>query len=99
MQVGCAGVFKEAFNSLIKEAFHIHMTGYQFGSKLWHTPIHYSPEHGRYLLGLLKKANYSGFIVSEANVSYQNYSEFRKLVEFYKEWEKNNSSISVNRGK
>ncbi len=86
LQMECAGVYEEAFISVIREAFHIHLTGYQFGSKLWHTHIHHSPDHSLYLLNLLKKAGYSGFVVSEAKISLQTYSEFKKLKEFYQKW-------------
>lgn len=85
-QLECAGIYEEEFIALMKEASHIHLTGYIYGSQLWHTHIHHSPEHGLYLLGLLKKAGYSGFVVSEAKSSLQTYLEFKKLNKFYQEW-------------
>lgn len=62
-----------------------------YGINLWHTPIHYSPDHNNYLLNLIKKAGYSGLVVSEARVSYQSLSEFKKLNEFFQKWKDNNS--------
>jgi hypothetical protein len=38
------------------------------------------------MLDLLKKAGYSGFVVSEARASMQTYSEFKNLHNFYQEW-------------
>jgi hypothetical protein len=61
------------------------MSGYSFGTKNWHTPIHHAPEHCSHLLKLLKKANYSGMVVSEARVSYQTPEEFVKLTQFMRE--------------
>lgn len=87
LQMECAGIFEEEFIRVIKEASHIHLSGYIYGTKLWHTHIHYSPEHSRYLLDLLKRSGYSGFVVSEAKTSLQNYSEFKKLNDFYGCWE------------
>ena len=66
LQMQCAGVYEEEFLPVIRQASHIHMTGYFYGSDLWHTHIHQSPEHSIYFLNLLKKAGYSGFVVSEA---------------------------------
>jgi len=88
LQMECAGVFEEIFISVIKEASHIHLTGYVHGSELWHTHIHHSPEHGTYMLGLLEKAGYSGFVVSEAKETFQTKDEFKKLKDFYDTWEK-----------
>lgn len=82
LQIECAGFFEENFIPFIKQASHIHLTGYTYGSNSWHTHIHHSPEHGIYLLGLLKKAGYSGFVVSEAKVSLQTLSEFKNLHNF-----------------
>jgi hypothetical protein len=83
----CAGVFEEAFLPVIRQTAHIHLTGYNYGSRLWHTHIHHSPEHNVYLLNLLKKAGYSGLVVSEAKVSLQTLSEFKNLREFIRKWE------------
>jgi len=87
LQIECAGVFEEEFIRVIKQASHIHLTGYTYGSQLWHTHIHHSPEHNLYMLNLLRKAGYSGFVVSEAKTSLQTYEEFRKLREFYDRWQ------------
>jgi sugar phosphate isomerase/epimerase len=91
LQIECNGVFEDAFIPFIKKASHIHLTGYYYGSNLWHTHIHHSPEHSIYLLNLLKEAGYSGLIVSEARVSYQTLSEFKMLNEFFQKWKDNNS--------
>ncbi|UCD54959.1 MAG: hypothetical protein JSV93_05435 [Candidatus Omnitrophota bacterium] len=85
-QMGSAGVYEEEFITVMKEAAHIHLTGYTHGSQLWHTHIHHSPRHNSYLLDLLRKARYSGFVVSEAKKSLQTYAEFKKLKEFYQKW-------------
>ena len=85
----CAGLHEEEFIPVIKQASHIHLTGYIYGSQLCHTHIHHSPEHNLQLLNLLKKAGYSGFVVSEAKNSLQKYSEFKRLNEFYQEWMEN----------
>lgn len=80
------GIFEEPFFELIKESSHIHMTGYVFGSASWHTPIHHAPEQSIYFLNLLKKAGYSGFVVSEAKEPYQTKNEFKALYDFFKNW-------------
>jgi len=86
LQQECAGVYKEEFIRVIKDASHIHLTGYIYGSELWHTHIHCSPAHSLYLLDLLKKVGYSGFVVSEAKESLQTYEEFKKLKDFFQNW-------------
>lgn len=88
LQLECAGVYEEGFVSCMSEASHVHLSGYRHGSSLWHTHIHHSPKHNRYMLDLLKRANYSGFVVSEAKTSLQTYAEFKKLRQFYEDWEK-----------
>lgn len=88
LQMECCGIYEEEFIKLIKQTSHIHLTGYIYGSRLWHTHIHHSPRHNLYLLDLLKRAGYSGFVVSEAKVSLQAYAEFRKLSNFYRRWRK-----------
>jgi sugar phosphate isomerase/epimerase len=91
LQMQCAGVFEEGFLPVIRQASHIHLSGYYYSSNLWHTHIHHSPEHNIYLLNLLRKEGYSGFVVSEARVSYQILSEFKKLNKFFQKWKGNNS--------
>jgi hypothetical protein len=86
LQMECAGVIEDEFIPVIAQASHIHMTGYSFGSKLWHTHISNSPRHNAYMLDLLKRAGFKGFVVSEAKVSLQTYEEFKKLSDFYNEW-------------
>jgi sugar phosphate isomerase/epimerase len=88
LEVECAGVYEEEFIPVIREAVHIHLTGYIYGSKLWHTHLHHSPEHSVYMLNLLKVAGYSGFVVSEARTEFQNFREFKRLVRFFEAWEK-----------
>jgi hypothetical protein len=80
------GIFEEPFIGLIKEGLHIHMTGYTYGSKAWHTPIHHAPEQSIYLLNMLKQAGYSGLVVSEAQKIYQTREEFRALYDFFQRW-------------
>ena len=82
-QMECCGFYEEAFIPILKRAGYFHLTGYTFGSNMWHTPIHHTPEHNRYLLGLLKQIGYSGFIVSEASVGYQTCEEFAAAKEFF----------------
>jgi len=85
-QMECCGVYEEEFIRAIKQAAHIHLTGYRYGSESWHTHMHNSARHSLYLLDLLRKANYSGLVVSESRVSSQTYREFKKLNNFYKMW-------------
>jgi sugar phosphate isomerase/epimerase len=82
LQLENAGVYEDVFLAVIKKADHIHLTGYEHNSSLWHSHIHHSPEHGRYMLDLIKRTGYSGFVVSEARKSLQTYSEFSRLREF-----------------
>jgi hypothetical protein len=87
LQIECAGVYEEEFVRVMKEAAHIHLTGYTFGSDLWHTHLHHSEQHCIYMLNLLEKSGYRGFVVSEARPSLQTYEEFVKLRYFYQAWE------------
>ncbi len=86
LQMQCAGVFEEEFMPVIRNAAHIHLTGYFYGSDLWHTHLHHSPEHSVYFLNLLKEAGYTGLVVSEARTSFQTYEEFKRLKDFYNAW-------------
>ncbi len=83
LQMQCAGVYEEEFLPVIRQASHIHMTGYFYGSDFWHTHIHQSSERSIYFFNLLKKADYSGFVVSEARTSLQTYEEFKRLNDFF----------------
>lgn len=83
LQMQCAGVYEDEFLPVMQQASHIHMTGYFYGSDLWHTHIHQSPEHSVYILNLLKKADYQGLVVSEARTSLQTYDEFKRLNDFF----------------
>ena len=87
LQMECSGFFEEGVVPFIKKASHIHLTGYTYGSQLWHTHIHQSPKHSLYMLNLLIKARYSGLVVSEAKTSLQTLSEFKNLNEFIQKWE------------
>jgi len=87
LQMQCAGVFEEVFLNVMRQASCVHLTGYYYGSNLWHTHIHHSPEHSIYLLGLLKGAGYSGIVVSEGRECFQTLIEFKNLNEFAKKWQ------------
>lgn len=87
LQMECSGFFEEGVVGLIRQASHIHLTGYTYGSDLWHTHLHHSPDHVRYILSLIKKTNYTGFIVSEAKPSLQSYQEFKVLRDFIDSWD------------
>ncbi|OHD69328.1 MAG: hypothetical protein A2W19_05305 [Spirochaetes bacterium RBG_16_49_21] len=86
LQFEISGVFVDEFINVIKQSSHIHLTGYYSGSQFWHTHIHHSPEHGKFMLDLIKRAGYSGFVVSEARIEYQTYDEFKKLYDYYQHW-------------
>lgn len=86
LQMQCAGFYEEEFSRLISEATHIHMTGYRYGTELWHTNIHVSSRHSRYQLDLLKRGGYKGMVVSEAKVSSQTPEEYKKLKRFFDDW-------------
>jgi sugar phosphate isomerase/epimerase len=88
LQMECAGIFEEEFVRFIKQAEHIHLTGYSSGTDLWHSHVHHSPAQGRYFLDLIHQAGYSGFVVSEARSSYQTLEEFLALNDFFKQWER-----------
>lgn len=87
LQMECSGIFEEAFIPFIKKASHIHLTGYIYGSQLWHTHIHQSPQQGIYWLDLLKNVGYFGLIVSEAKPSLQTLLEFKKFNAFEQKWQ------------
>lgn len=87
LQMQGGGIYEEGFMPIMAEASHVHLTGYYYGSSLWHTHIHYSSKHNSYILNLLKSVGYSGFVVSEAKISLQTYAEFKGLNEFFKGWE------------
>ena len=87
LQQQSAGIFEEAFLPFIRQVSHVHLSGYSYGSKQWHTHIHHSPDHGLYLLNLLRKAGYSGLVVSEAMTSLQTLSEFKELFMFFRKWQ------------
>lgn len=90
LQMECAGVYEEEFKKCINQSDHIHLTGYIYGSRLWHSHIHHSKEHALYILNLVKEAGYSGLIVSEAKLSLQTYEDFKKLYDLNRLWLSNN---------
>jgi len=81
------GIFEEAFINIIRLSQHVHMSGYVWGSQAWHTHLHHAPKQSAYLLNLLRKAGYSGLVVSEARESYQTTDEFKALYNFFQDWE------------
>lgn len=85
LQMEMCGIFEEDFLRVMKLTFHVHLTGYSFGTMNWNTPIHHASNHRKYILKLLKKVNYSGMVVSEAKVSYQTIDEFIMLKGFIQE--------------
>ncbi|HRZ40208.1 MAG TPA: hypothetical protein P5246_04280 [Candidatus Omnitrophota bacterium] len=88
VQMEAAGFFEEAFISVMREASHIHLTGYTFGSEQWHTHIHHAPEHNRHVLDLLAGVGYRGMVVSEARLSLQTLEEFKALNAFAQDWKR-----------
>lgn len=88
LQMECAGVIEDELVPIIQQTAHIHLTGYFFGSNLWHTHIHYSPDHNMDFMNLIKLSGYTGFVVSEAKISLQTLSEFKNLNNFFQKWEK-----------
>ena len=86
LQFEIMGVFEEEFINVMKDAKHIHLTGYSAGSTLWHTHINHAPEHGRYMLDLIAGSGYNGMVVSEARTELQTYDEFRALKDFFDDW-------------
>ncbi|MFA5156186.1 MAG: TIM barrel protein [Candidatus Omnitrophota bacterium] len=85
LQMQCGGVYEEEFIRIAKQASHVHLTGYSHGSSNWHTHIHHDPQHGAFMLKMLKKAGYTGLVVSEAEARYQTYNDFLKLNKFFKD--------------
>ena len=88
LEMECMGIYEEAFVKIMGTASHIHMTGYMFGTELWHTHIHQSPEHSIRFLNMLERSGFSGFVVSEATMSLQTYGDFQKLSDFFSNWVK-----------
>lgn len=86
LQMECCGIFEEEFVRVIKEASHIHLTGYKYGSELWHTHLHANPETSAYFLDLLVRSGYKGMVVSEARPSMQTAGDFKDLARFFADW-------------
>jgi hypothetical protein len=82
------GIVEEFLPGLIRQTYHVHLTGYTFGSDNWHTPIHYAKEQSRFILDYLKKERYAGIVTSEAAVNYQTEQEITRLVNFFNSWQK-----------
>lgn len=96
LQRECAGIFEEEFIQIMSQSSHVHLTGYLYGSNLWHSHIHHSPEHNIRLFNLLENAGYSGLVVSEAKTSYQTLSEFEMLSKFCQKWKEEKYGKSFN---
>ena len=88
LQMECAGVIESELLPIIQQAAHIHLSCYFFSSNLWHTHIHYSPQHNTDFMNLIKYSTYTGFIVSEAKTLLQTLSEFENLNKFFQKWER-----------
>jgi len=88
LQLQCAGLYEEALRLAVRDAIHIHLTGYFFGSDRWHSHIHHSPEHNRRILDAIMETGYSGLVVSEARAALQTHDEFCRLRYFFTEWQK-----------
>ena len=106
LQLEICGVFDEEFRPFAHTATYVHLTGYKFGTELWHVQLHKNPEHSRRMLDMLYESNYRGWVVSEARLSQQTAGEFAQLQKFFTEWSENatgsalNSQLSTsNRGK
>jgi hypothetical protein len=82
------GIVEEFLPALIRQACHVHLTGYTFGSNKWHTPIHHAKEQSRFILDYLKKEQYSGVVTSEAAVCYQTEQEISRVIDFFNSWQK-----------
>ncbi len=83
----CGGCFEEEFIRLMREASHIHMTGYTNGSENWHSHIYHAPEQSAHFLDLLLQSGYRGMVVSEARTAQQSYPEFKALHDFFALWQ------------
>ena len=90
LQVEAAGLFGEVFLDILKQAGHVHITGYRYGKTEWHTPAYFNPGHTLKLFRLIKNSGYSGLLVSEAGVKYQTKEGFEQLKRFS---EKINNSL------
>jgi len=86
LEIECHGIYEEIFINMVKQASHIHMTGYELNSKLWHSHIHHNPSHCEYFLDMLVKTGYKGLVVSEAGCELQTLEEFKKLRTFFDNW-------------
>jgi hypothetical protein len=95
LQIECAGFFEEGASPFIRMASHIHLTGYTFGSDMWHTHLHHSPEHNLRLLDAVQRTGFSGMIVSEAKTSLQTLSEFQELYRFAEVWQERNKKHTI----
>lgn len=77
------GMIDFAFPGLLKQASHIHASGYRFGTEDWHTHLHHAPEQGARLIQMLKEVNYQGMLISEARVKDQTFEAFQCLNAFF----------------
>ncbi|NLO91450.1 MAG: sugar phosphate isomerase/epimerase [Elusimicrobia bacterium] len=88
LQLECQGVYEAEFLRIMRQASHIHLTGYTAGSARWHTPVDYSPAASARMLDLLAESGYDGLVVSEAATEYQTPAMFAATAEFFRQWRK-----------
>ncbi len=99
IQLNCCGFYEGGLGRFIRRTHHVHMTGYEYGTKSWHTPIDRAPAHCRHQLDLLAKNGYRGMVVSEADAPYQNVEDFRKVREFFLSWERSSRVLPNSSGR
>lgn len=95
LQLETNGIHEESFLRIMKQASHVHLTGYIPGSDLWHTNFHKSPKQSTHLLNMLRQVGYKGFVVSEAKVRHQVYEEFKGLYDFFNNWSNNTKETNL----
>lgn len=88
LQLECRGVYESEFLRIMRQASHIHITGYTPGSARWHTPADYAPDNSARMLDLLAQAGYDGLVVSEAGTEYQTPQMFAATAAFFRQWRK-----------
>ena len=81
------GLYLEGIKSFLNNTVLVHLTGYTFGSKDWHTHFYNAPEQSKTILNFLLENDYNGTVISEAQVRYQKYNDFIKLNSFFNSWQ------------
>ncbi|MBU4501968.1 MAG: sugar phosphate isomerase/epimerase [Nanoarchaeota archaeon] len=71
----------------LSDTIHVHLTGYERGSRKHHTHFYDAPEQTKTILSFLVDSDYNGMVVSEAMVEYQTKEHFKKLKDFYDKFE------------